>query len=107
MSEHEAAIAKERFEKYQRAKELRNGIMEALETMSKPVQIEASPFTGNTRESRTVESISINFSKTRGGALGVDLFISRLNIEACDFGAALRELLERKRDHLEKEMDEI
>lgn len=65
------------------------------------------PFTGNTRESRLVESLDIQFSPTRGGAPKTSLSLADLHIEAYEFARALLSMLEARLALLQAEMDKL
>lgn len=65
------------------------------------------PFTGNTRESRRVLSLTISFSATRGGAAPVSTNISDLNISASDFGDFLTQQLNNEFETISKQMADL
>ncbi len=65
------------------------------------------PFTGNTRESRRVNDLVINFSKTLGGSPGVSMSLSGLNIYAGKFEDFLVHELKLEAERITKSMDEL
>lgn len=65
------------------------------------------PFTGNTRESRQVKSMSINFTATRGGAHPVSLDIPGMYIEAWEVGAFLVAMLEKRITELNTRVENV
>lgn len=65
------------------------------------------PFTGNTRESRQVNSMHIRFSMTRGGADSVEIDIQGMHIEACELGQCLSRMLQAKIDELNAAMEKL
>lgn len=96
MNDQDAVTQSERLKKYNQLTTLRTRIYKAIQTITEndPNGPHGQgPFTGNTRESRQVESMRIQFTETRGGAPPVEIWISDLNIEACELGRELEKLL--------------
>jgi hypothetical protein len=68
------------------------------------IEEEPTPFTGNARESRRINSIDVHFSKTEGGSPPVAKTIS-LNIAAHEFGQALTRILETRLINIRAQME--
>ncbi len=66
-----------------------------------------NPFTTNTRESRTVINISVEFSPTKGGAAGVVHDFVRLNIPADELGQFLASKLRARLKDIDARMEVI
>lgn len=67
----------------------------------------SGPFTGNTHESRQIESLSIKFTRTRGGSPPVSLSIDDLFVEAYEFSQFLLGKLQTQRDEIDKQITAI
>lgn len=65
------------------------------------------PFTSNTRESRRIESLSICFTKTRGGAKATSMSIENLFIEAWEFENAIESMLRKQLKEVQGAMEDI
>jgi hypothetical protein len=66
---------------------------------------QTGPFTGNTRETRRIDSIHIGFTATLGRSPPVEMEIFNLGIEARLFGQALLVLLREKLEEVRNEME--
>lgn len=66
-----------------------------------------NPFTGNARESRQIDGIDIQFTKTRGGSPPVAMSMFDLGIEAADFKNAMLSLLRKLLSDAMSELDEL
>jgi len=96
--------------KYRELEKIRNEIHAALKAVTEPWKDGphgVGPFTGNTRESRQVESMFIIFTSTRGGAPGVDIKITNLHIEASGLGRALETMLNAKLAEVNAAMEKV
>lgn len=103
MSPKEAEQQLLRLEQYNALTKESAKIVSTLNTLTRndpdgPCQ--QGPFTGNYRESRTVETCRFFFSKTKGGAPAVDLTIHGIDVEACE----IKDFLEGK---LRKRLDDV
>ena len=99
MDEQEVKMQMGRVTKYRELEKVRDEIYAAIETITKDQKdgpCGQGPFTGNTRESRQVESMHICFTPTRGGAPAVNMSISGLHIEAWELGRAIEAMLRAK-----------
>lgn len=65
------------------------------------------PFTGNTRETRKITRLRIDFSKTLGGSPEVDMTIDSLNIPARDFQRFMLSLLHTEAGVIQSEMEKL
>jgi len=112
MTSQEAKLHSERVIHYTALEASLNKAYDALKALSNDGWKETGPcgqgpFTGNTRESRQVISMSIKFSATRGGAEPVSQELENLNIEAWDFGKAVESMLRKRIEIISKEMDSV
>ena len=100
MDEQEVKMQMGRVTKYRELEKVRDEIYAALKAVTEPWKDTGphgqGPFTGNTRESRQVESMHICFTPTRGGAPAVNMSISGLHIEAWELGRAIEAMLRAK-----------
>jgi len=94
----------DRFEKLTNALSIQCDALNCIEQDDPSGTRGQSPFTGNTRESRKVSKITIQFTSTRGGAKEVIEAISGLDIEAFEFG---RFLAEKTRENISAIESEI
>lgn len=90
MKSTEVALQEKRLKQYRALVEIRDELDAALRGIATP------PFTGNWRESRQVQSLTIQFTATRGGAPAVAMGLQDIHIEASDLGRALEILLQAK-----------
>lgn len=65
------------------------------------------PFTGNTRESRQIKSLHIEFTQTRGGSAPVKMTLDDLYISAPDLGRYLQNALKDNLARVTAEMEKI
>ncbi len=65
------------------------------------------PFTGNTRETRRVSHLVIEFTRTLGGADPMSLRLLDLNIPAGELGRFLRACLETQIESINKEIEAL
>ena len=110
MTNQEATMQISRVEKYKELCTRRDKFNELLHLIQRsdpegPCQ--QGPFTGNTRESRRVNAITINFSKTRGGAPSVDLWLQGLELEAHEFGSYLQSHLNKQIKNINDEIEAL
>lgn len=105
MTSQEVGLQTKRLEAYQKLAARLNEIETTLAVMRTPFGIhKCSAFTGNTRESRRVVSIRIQFSHTSGGEVPVDLNLTGLNIGGWKFGDYLEAALnEQKKGDLRRD----
>ncbi len=66
------------------------------------------PFTGNTRESRSIGYIKIYFTKTRGGSPETNMELYHLEgIEACDFSGWIQGKLRTQIKTIDEELAKL
>jgi hypothetical protein len=104
MTDQEAKQQATRVEKYRSLNERLTQLLDLREQIGTE---NASPFTGDYRESRQVQSLKIKFSKTRGGAPASDLTLSFLGINAYDFGQFLRKSIETQLAAIREEITQL
>lgn len=107
MTAQEMQLSEERVRKYRVLEEVLYDVRRALEKVTEPDPngpCGQNPFTGNWRESRMVVSMTINFSKTKGGAEAVELQLDDINISAPELGSALEGMLRVKLKELHDAM---
>jgi len=68
---------------------------------------QTGPFTGNTRETRKITRLRIDFSTTLGGSPEVDMTIDSLNIPARDFQRFMLSLLRTEAGVIQSEMAKL
>ena len=111
MKIEELRVQQQRLERYQKLAAIRQEIQTALDIIKEPWTETGpdgqGPFTGNTRESRKVLSVKIQFSATLGGACPVSIEIPAMPISAWDLGRALEGLLRAKLAEYDVAMGEI
>jgi len=111
MNESEVREQESRISKYRKLEKVRNEIGSALHAVTEPWEKTGpcgqGPFTGNTRESRRVISMKIQFSATLGGAAPVDIEISNMHIKAYELGRALESMLRSEMKLLNDEMEKV
>lgn len=110
MKAHEAEEQTARLLKYRQLEGILAEIRAALETVTEPWPngpCGQGPFTGNTRESRRVKFMHIEFTETRGGAPPASVTISPLHIEASALGVHLANMLREKMTLIRGEMEKI
>lgn len=109
MTAQEVAIQQKRIEKYESLERLREDARRALGTINEKVgkDIDLNPFTGNTREARTVLNMQLDFSRARGGAEACEINIHNLFIDAYDLGVFLRQQLNKRIKDLTEEIEKI
>lgn len=110
MTHAEAKKQEERLAKFRELDARRREINEALHKLTRPWPAgpcEQGPFTGNTRESRQIASLQINFTRTRGGASEVSERLDNLLVEACEFGGMLQAMLRKQLAALDAEIDKL
>lgn len=115
MNEHEVAQQKKRLETYDRLRERRSEIREALDLVTGQRRIAPDtnpkdinfPFTGNTRESRRVLALNIDFTSTLGTAPPMSLKLEDLNIPAWEFGRFLETCLKAQLDAINAEIEKL
>lgn len=104
--EHE----KVRLEKYKKLKDALGLAYSALEKFTKDWPHGPhgqGPYTGNTRESRQIKSMTIQFTPTRGGSEAVEDSITDMHIEAWEVGRALAGMIKKRIETIEAEMEKI
>ena len=106
MTEQEYIAIRERLSKYGKLCKARDELYKAREVITRPWTETGpcgqGPFTGNTRESRRIDSMSIKFTATRGGSPPVGEDIFNLHIEAWDFAKAVVGLIDDKLNEVNK-----
>lgn len=112
MDEIESKLQAGRLAKYLELDRRRTEIYDALEALSsrpwaKTGPCGQGPFTGNTRESRRVESMEILFTSTRGGSPAVATSLRALRFEAYELGRALESMLTAQLDAVNAEMKKL
>jgi len=110
MNDQDYNISEQRNAKYKKLREEKAEIYETIRLITendKNGPDGQGPFTGNTRESRQIKSIHINFSRTRGGTVEVDKFVGPLNIEAWEFKEFLESKLRAKLKIIEEEIEKL
>jgi len=80
MTDRDLKIQAERVAAFHRLSERAAAIRKVLAEMGHPKVQDSGPFTGNTRESRRVDSLRIFFSPTLGRAPAVDIMLTDLGI---------------------------
>jgi hypothetical protein len=96
-----------RIEKYRILESAYNEASAALHSITDTQASGQSPFTGNTRESRRVESIHIEFSPTRGGAPAASIDLYSLGIGALECEQAICGMLQKRLESISAEMEKI
>lgn len=96
MDDTEAKQLAGRITRFNQLKERAQHIRWALAAMEEPKVLMSGPFTGNTRESRHVDSIRVRLTPTLGGAPAVEIELKELDVPAYEFGQWLRGNLERQ-----------
>lgn len=113
MNSHEVQQQKKRIETYDKLSERRAEIREALDLLTGQRRIAPDnpgakdinyPFTGNTRESRRVLALSIDFTATLGTAPPMSLELDELHIPAWELGRFLQTCLQAQLDAIDKEI---
>lgn len=66
-----------------------------------------TPFTGNTRESRRLESVLLCFSSTLGGSPPVNLTLEKLKIPAGQIGSFIETALQNQRVKIVEEIEAL
>jgi hypothetical protein len=115
MNEHEVSHQKKRIENYDRLCERRSEIREALDLVTGHRRIAPDtnpkdvnfPFTGNTRETRRVLTLNIDFSSTLGGSTPMSLRLDDLNIPAGELGRFLEARLKAQIDAINQEIEKL
>lgn len=108
MTKAEAENQAKRVETFNRLNAGRSALRNTIQKMDLPISGScASPFTGNTRESRKITNMRIDFSATLGGEGPVTLDLDYMQISAGDFGRMLEKLLEDKMTKLNAEIDAL
>lgn len=110
MDDQETKIQMARVTKYRELEKIRDEIHSAINAIiegHKDGPHGQGPFTSNTRESRQIQSMKINFTATRVGWHPVEIYISGLHIEAWEFGKALENMLRLKLKPILEAMDKL
>ena len=111
MKENEVKEQTARIIKYQELERIRNEVLHALSVVTRPWvdtgPCGQGPFTGNTRESRRVDRMLIEFTATRGGACAVSTDIVNPHIEAWELGRVLESMLREKLKTINAEMEKL
>jgi hypothetical protein len=110
MKEQEVKTQMARISKFRELEKVRDEIYAAIEAITKDQPdgpCGQGPFTGNTRESRQVQSLHFVFTPTRGGASAVEMKISGLHIEAWGLGKALESMLREKLAEITAAMEKL
>lgn len=110
MNHHEAKKMEDRTAQFRaletRSNQIRCAISHlSLEDPTAPCR--ASPFTGNTRESRRIKVLNIEFTSTRGGGPPVSREIGDLLIPAWEFARQLEVILKAQLELVTAEMEKI
>lgn len=97
MDSHEFKTQSERMAKYKQLSDRHTALQSIVFAMTAPYgQHKCSAFTGNTRESRRVVALVIEFSETSGGEPAVEMELRNLHIPASEFGTYLKAELEKQ-----------
>jgi hypothetical protein len=108
MTSQELKQQTERIEKYDKLATRLREIENALLVLHTPFGFhKCSAFTGNTRESRRVLSMRIQFSHTSGREEPVDLNLTGLNLQACVLGNHIEKALDEQRKAIVEEMEKL
>ncbi len=111
MKTHEALEQEMRIEKYRILESIRTDITKAIDKINEPWPDTGphgkGPFTGNSRETRKVKSLTIAFSKTLGGSAPVEIEIHNLYIPAPEFGEILEILLKEQLEIVNREIEAL
>ena len=110
MNEQEAKLQSDRVEKFRKLDAVKTQIREAITKITEdcPTGPNGSgPFTGNTRESRRIQSMHLKFTATRGGAHAVELEIPELYIEANELWRAVEAMLRAKLKLVIEEIEKL
>lgn len=110
MNSHDIKQAKERIARFEKLEKRRDDIRHAIRKLTENWEhgpCGQGPFTSNTRESRQIQSLCIQFTPTRGGAPRAELEIDNLFVEASSFGAELRRMLERELETIQAAMEKV
>lgn len=110
MTEQEAGLQRNRIVAFNKLDELRQKTYAALKIVTEPWKDGPSgqgPFTGNTRESRKVHSMQINFTATRGTSPAVELKIYDLDIEASELGQFIEAQLRTRLKDIDEAITKI
>ena len=93
MTPDEVRVQTLRIEQFRALEQRERQILGALADMEEPKIQGSGPFTGNTRETRRVINMRIDFSETRGKAPEISISLDSLHIEARELGDWIREKL--------------
>lgn len=110
MKAHEVKALTERIAKFNA---LTTRIAEIDDTLNKMRTPEpdapcgATPFTGNTRESRRLNSVLLCFSRTLGGAPTVNISLEKLDIPASQVGNFIETALRNQREKITEEIEAL
>ncbi len=110
MNDQELAIQSNRIAQYERLNAARNVLHAALKKLTEDDPdgpCGKGPFTGNTRESRVVSSITVFFTQTRGGAPATRIDIEGLAVEAFDLGKFLENSTRERITKINEEIDKL
>lgn len=109
MKAEEIKTMMERIAKYNALETIRQDINTSLNDIAfANIPFRDSPFTGNHRESRLVESIEIRFTKTRGGENATSINLTRLHgVEGCELGEWLKATLRKKLEAVNAEIEAL
>ncbi len=90
MENHELSQMRLRIERYEQLQKRLVQLDDIREVMNSEFgHHKQTAFTGNTRESRDVSTVSINFTHTKGGEPPVSMNLNHLNIPATTIGLFL------------------
>lgn len=106
MKEEDVKEQEKKISKYRELETIRSDARAALSIVADP-QEGKNPFTGNTRESRQVISMTLHFTATRGTSPTVNTTIPELYIEAYELGVFLKEQLKKRLDKINAEMEAL
>lgn len=101
MTTQQANIADSKLSKFRQLERARAEAYSALEIFKDET------FTGNTRESRRIQSLHIEFTTTRGGAESKEIYANGLFIEAYAFGSYIKTAIQERIKLITEEMDKI
>jgi hypothetical protein len=110
MTHPEMKLLEERGAKFRQLNERRiqiNILLEKITAHDPTGPHGQGPFTGDTRESRLIDTLSIDFSPTFGGSPAVSQYLLGLNIRASVFGNFLEQQLRAELAKVEQAMLEI
>ncbi len=110
MNAQDVAMMQDKISRFQDLNSQRNELYEAIRIIdenNKGSLFQASAFTGNTRESRKVLSMTINFTRTLGGEAPTQVRIDDMHIDAWELGKFLKSQCQSKLDLVNAEIEKL